>query len=188
MILHSDRGCQFTSDETQRFLKGHPLQSSMSRVGSGAHSAAAEGFFGLLKRERGNRRQSQTRTEARADVFDSIERFHNPRRAGRVEQRRGSAIQAAFSVPPLSRVLKSSPQIRHIRPVPAGSPFHSRTYVFFRLLRSTPVPTRESINIPTAHGPKPGTDGRDTAVIPASPMPSPLTLPPTKIRVFAPRE
>lgn len=34
VILHSDRGCQFTSDEYQRFLKGHNLVSSMSAVGS----------------------------------------------------------------------------------------------------------------------------------------------------------
>ena len=87
VVLHSDRGCQFTSDEYQRFLKGHQLRSSMSKVGSCADNAAAEGFFGLLKRERVNRRQYQTRAEARADVFDYIERFHNPRRARRTRQR-----------------------------------------------------------------------------------------------------
>jgi putative transposase len=87
VVLHSDRGCQFTSDEYQRFLKGHQLRSSMSKVGSCADNAAAEGFFGLLKRERVNRRQYQSRAEARADVFDYIERFHNPRRARRTEQR-----------------------------------------------------------------------------------------------------
>jgi putative transposase len=87
VILHSDRGCQFTSDEYQRFLKGHQLLSSMSAVGSCADNAAAEGFFGLLKRERVNRRQYSTRAEARADIFDYIERFHNPRRARRTEQR-----------------------------------------------------------------------------------------------------
>jgi putative transposase len=86
VILHSDRGCQFTSDEYQRFLKGHRLLSSMSAVGSCADNAAAEGFFGLLKRERVNRRQYQTRAEARADVFDYIERFHNPRRTRKIEQ------------------------------------------------------------------------------------------------------
>ena len=88
MVLHSDRGCQFTSDEYQRFLKGHQLQSSMSAVGSCADNAAAESFFGMLKRERVNRRQYETRSEARADVFDYIERFHNPRRERRAEQRR----------------------------------------------------------------------------------------------------
>lgn len=80
VVLHSDRGCQFTSSEYQRFLKGHNLVCSMSAVGSCADNAAMEGFFGLLKRERVNRRIYQTRAEARADVFDYIARFHNPRR------------------------------------------------------------------------------------------------------------
>lgn len=86
VILHSDRGCQFTSDEYQRFLSGHNLVCSMSRVGSCADNAAAEGFFGMLKRERVNRRRYQTRAEARADIFDYIERFHNPRRRRRLEE------------------------------------------------------------------------------------------------------
>jgi len=79
VILHSDRGCQFTSDEYQRFLKGHNLVCSMSAVGSCADNAAAEGFFGMLKRERVNRRRYYTHAEARTDIFDYIERFYNPR-------------------------------------------------------------------------------------------------------------
>jgi putative transposase len=79
VFLHSDRGCQFTSDEYQRFLRGHNLICSMSAVGSCADNALAEGFFGMLKRERVNRRRYLTPAEARADVFDYIERFHNPR-------------------------------------------------------------------------------------------------------------
>ncbi len=85
VILHSDRGCQFTSDDYQRFLAGHNLTCSMSAAGSCADNAAAESFFGMLKRERVNRRQYRTRAEARADVFDYIERFHNPRRRRRLE-------------------------------------------------------------------------------------------------------
>lgn len=85
VILHSDRGCQFTSGEYQRFLKGHNLICSMSAVGTCADNASMEGFFGMLKRERVNRRIYQTRAEARADVFDYIERFHNPRRRRRLE-------------------------------------------------------------------------------------------------------
>jgi putative transposase len=92
VVLHSDRGCQFTSDEYQRFLKGHQLQASMSAVGSCADNAAAESFFGMLKRERVNRRQYSTRAEARADVFDYIERFHNPRRARRTAQRKQKEV------------------------------------------------------------------------------------------------
>jgi putative transposase len=85
VILHSDRGCQFTSNEYQRFLRGHDLVCSMSAVGSCADNAAAESFFGLLKRERVNRRQYRTRSEARADIFDYIERFHNPRKRQKLE-------------------------------------------------------------------------------------------------------
>jgi putative transposase len=85
VILHSDRGCQFTSDEYQRFLKGHNLICSMSDVGSCADNAAAEGFFGRLKRERVNRRNYRTRAEARADIFDYLERLHNPRKRRRLE-------------------------------------------------------------------------------------------------------
>ena len=81
VILHSDRGCQFTSGEYQRFLAGHNLVPSMSAVGSCADNASMEGFFGMLKRERVNRRIYQTR----ADVFDYIERFHNPRCRRRLE-------------------------------------------------------------------------------------------------------
>ena len=90
VILHSDRGCQFTSDEYQRFLKGHNLVCSMSAVGSCADNAPAEGFFGMLKRERVNRRCYQTHAEARADVFDYIERFYNPAR-----ERRLAALETA---------------------------------------------------------------------------------------------
>ena len=49
-----------------------------------ADKAACEGFFGQLKRERVNHRQYRTRDEARADLFDYLERFHNPRMRRRV--------------------------------------------------------------------------------------------------------
>jgi putative transposase len=88
VILHSDRGCQFTSDEYNRFLRGHNLTCSMSAVGTCADNAAAEGFFGMLKRERVNRQHYQDRREARADIFDYIERFHNPRQRRRMESRK----------------------------------------------------------------------------------------------------
>lgn len=54
--LHSDRGSQYTSHEYQLFLQSHGIVSSMSAVGSCYDNAAAESFFGLLKRERVNRR------------------------------------------------------------------------------------------------------------------------------------
>lgn len=88
VILHSDRGTQFTSHEYQKFLKGHNLICSMSAVGSCADNATAESFFGQMKRERCNRRTYLTRAEASSDVFDYIERFYNPRKKRQLEMRR----------------------------------------------------------------------------------------------------
>ncbi len=88
VILHSDRGCQFTSCEYQRFLTGHNLVCSMSAVGSCADNAAVDGFFGFLKRERVYRRQYQNRAEARTDIFDYIERFHNLRMKRKMQVRK----------------------------------------------------------------------------------------------------
>jgi len=87
VVLHSDRGTQFTSGEYQRFLANHNLVSSMSAVGHCGDNAAAEGFFGLLKRERVNRRRYLTLAEARSDVFDYIERFHKLRMQRRLDSR-----------------------------------------------------------------------------------------------------
>jgi len=84
VILHSDRGSQFRSSDYQRFLKRNTLVCSMSAVGHCGDNAACEGFFGLLKRERTNHRHYRTRDEAMADVFNYIERFHNPRMRRRV--------------------------------------------------------------------------------------------------------
>jgi putative transposase len=85
VIVHSDRGCQYTSEAYQRYLKSHGLIGSMSAAGSCADNAAAESFFGLLKRERVYRRSYRTRDEARVDIFDYIERFHNARKRRRMQ-------------------------------------------------------------------------------------------------------
>jgi putative transposase len=52
----------------------------MSRRGNCWDNAAIESFFSTLKTERLGRRQYRTRDELRADVFDYIERFYNPKR------------------------------------------------------------------------------------------------------------
>jgi len=52
----------------------------MSRSGNVWDNAAMESFFSSLKTERTGRKTYRTRDEARADVFDYIERFYNPKR------------------------------------------------------------------------------------------------------------
>ena len=80
VIVHSDQGCQFTGHVWQTFLRDHNLISSMSRRGNCHDNAVAESFFQLLKRERIRRQIYATRGEARADVFNYIEMFYNPKR------------------------------------------------------------------------------------------------------------
>ena len=46
VVLHSDRGSQFTSGDYQRYLGNNRLVSSMSAVGHCGDNAACEGFFG----------------------------------------------------------------------------------------------------------------------------------------------
>lgn len=94
VILHSDRGTQFTSAEYQRFLSDHNVVCSMSAVGHCGDNAACEGFFGMLKRERVNKQRYRNLAEARMDVFRYIEAFHNPRMRRRIEaqEKRASAF------------------------------------------------------------------------------------------------
>ena len=80
LLLHSDQGCQFTSEEWQKFLSLHGIVCSMSRRGNCHDNAVVESFFQLLKRERIKRRIYTTHEEARADVFDYIEMFYNAKR------------------------------------------------------------------------------------------------------------
>jgi len=80
LLHHSDQGSQYTSEQFQRLLKEHGVTCSMSRSGDCWDNAAMESFFSTLKIERTNRTNYQTRDEARADVFDYIERFYNLRR------------------------------------------------------------------------------------------------------------
>ena len=80
LIHHSDRGVQYLSDDFQELLKKHGITCSMSDKGSCYDNAVVESFFATLKRERIKRKKYRTRDEARADVFDYIERFYNRKR------------------------------------------------------------------------------------------------------------
>jgi putative transposase len=80
VIVHSDQGSQYGSDDWQRFCRSHRLSPSMSRRGNCWDNAVAESFFSSLKKERIRKRVYKTRDLARADVFDYIEMFYNSTR------------------------------------------------------------------------------------------------------------
>jgi putative transposase len=80
LLHHSDRGSQYTSEQFQRLMADHRIVCSMSRSGNVWDNAAMESFFSSLKTERTARKVYRTRDEAKADVFDYIECFYNPKR------------------------------------------------------------------------------------------------------------
>lgn len=80
LLHHSDQGSQYSSEAFQRVLASLGITCSMSRSGNCWDNAVMESFFSTLKTERCNRKHYSTRQQARADVFDYIERWYNPLR------------------------------------------------------------------------------------------------------------
>ena len=80
LLLHSDRGVQYTSGQYGQLAKAHGMFQSMSRLGNCWDNAVAESFFRSLKVEAINGYRLQTRIEAEGRIFDYIERFYNTRR------------------------------------------------------------------------------------------------------------
>jgi putative transposase len=77
LLHHSDQASQYASEPFQRVMADHGIACSMSRSGNVWDNAAMESFFSSLKTERIRGRIYRTRDDARADVFDYIERFYN---------------------------------------------------------------------------------------------------------------
>ena len=80
LLHHSDQGSQYTSEQFQRLMADNGVTCSMSRSGNVWDNAAMESFFSSLKTERVARKIYRTRNQAKAEVFDYIERFYNPTR------------------------------------------------------------------------------------------------------------
>jgi putative transposase len=80
LLHHSDQGSQYTSEPFRLLLVDNGVSCSMSRSGNVWDNAAMESFFSSLKTERTARKTYQSRAEAKADVFDYIECFYNPKR------------------------------------------------------------------------------------------------------------
>jgi putative transposase len=80
LLHHSDQGSQYTSEQFQRLMADNGVTCSMSRSGNVWDNATMESFFSSLKIERTTRKKYSTRDQAKADVFDYIECFYNPKR------------------------------------------------------------------------------------------------------------
>jgi putative transposase len=80
LIVHSDRGSQYASNEYQQLLQANGFVGSMSRKGNCWDNAVVESFFGTLKQERVQWRNYQTRYEAQQDVLQYITMWYNAHR------------------------------------------------------------------------------------------------------------
>ena len=80
LLHHSDQGSQYTSEQFRKLVEDNGVTCSMSRSGNVWDNAAMESFFSSLKTERTARKVYRTRDQAKADVFDYVECFYNPKR------------------------------------------------------------------------------------------------------------
>jgi transposase InsO family protein len=80
LLLHSDRGSQYASEEYRKLIGQFQMTQSMSRKGNCWDNAPMESFFKTLKVERTHRLQYSSRAEARLDIVNWIEGFYSEKR------------------------------------------------------------------------------------------------------------
>ncbi len=80
LIVHSDRGSQYTGYEYRKLLSKHGFIQSMSGSGNCYDNAVAESFFHTIKTESVSFEKYQTRAQAKTNLFDYIELFYNRER------------------------------------------------------------------------------------------------------------
>jgi len=79
LIVHTDRGSQYCSDEFQQLLRSYGMRSSMSRKGDCWDNAPTESLWGSLKRARLHGKRFTTRRQAIDEVMDWLA-FYNHQR------------------------------------------------------------------------------------------------------------
>jgi putative transposase len=80
VILHADRGCQYTSEQLARFAREHNLLRSVGRTAVCWDNAQQESFWATMKVEFYDRYLWPTKAAAKLAVGDWIERVYNRRR------------------------------------------------------------------------------------------------------------
>ena len=73
VLLHSDRGSQYASEDCQKMLRDYAMTCSMSRKGNCWDNAVVESFNATIKTQLIHRARWETREQARAAVYVYIE-------------------------------------------------------------------------------------------------------------------
>jgi transposase InsO family protein len=98
LLHHSDRGCQYTSNDYRARLAELGVTVSMSRKGNCWDNAVAESFFATLKTELVYRYRWRDLNELRAALFDYVEVFYNRKRLhSSLNYKTPALVEAAFA-------------------------------------------------------------------------------------------
>ena len=80
LVHHSDRGSQYASNDYTDLLKASGIEISMSRKGNPWDNAACESFMKTLKYEEVLRNEYRDLAEARASIYEFLEKVYNRKR------------------------------------------------------------------------------------------------------------
>lgn len=80
LILHTDLGSQYTSQEFQKLLSERKIRASFSRKGCPYDNACIESFHASLKKEEVYQTKYATFDEAKLAIFQYIEGWYNRKR------------------------------------------------------------------------------------------------------------
>ena len=80
LLVHSDRGVQYASQETRAFFEHHGWQASMSRSGNPYDNAWMESAIGKIKGEVLGQSVPADHAAAKQQLFVGIECWYNQRR------------------------------------------------------------------------------------------------------------
>jgi putative transposase len=86
VLLHSDRGGQYTSKLYQDTLESYDIKASMSRPGNPFDNACIESFFSHLKSEAFHPYSVQNIEELKARIQDYIYKYNHTRRQKRLNR------------------------------------------------------------------------------------------------------
>ena len=80
LLVHTDRGAQYTSQRFQAVLMRYGFRQSMSRKGNPYDNAIMESFYRTLKRELVQDAGYDNPEQARQEIFQYIELYYNTKR------------------------------------------------------------------------------------------------------------
>ena len=116
LVMHSDRGVQFTSWAFSQKLRETGIAPSMGAVGSAYDNAMMESFWARVQVELLNRRRWKTRIELATAIHDYIEDWHNTRRRhSALAMRTPVEVEAAWAASGDHRVPPAPPAYGELR-------------------------------------------------------------------------